>query len=1268
MPLPAPSQEPDNAQLREIVARFCSAYEKKDLEQLMALWSDRSPERTPAKERLQQLFAAKNQISLRNMSIRQVAVDGVRAAVRVVIEETSVDGKSGNAAPEQRKANWTFHCISEAQRWRIWKHSSSEEELAARLVEANTENETRALLEAEADLVSAELIAALNEIGRGLANLGKYDRAATAYGISLRLAERLGDSKLAARALNAIGESYRSQNKYAQALQYHQQSLKLSEEIGDKAGISLTLNSLGNIHSLQDKNAEALEDYGKGLKIAEEIDFKPGILRALYNMGRINDLQGKPVQALEYYQRSLKVAEAIDYHPGVAIILNGIGIIFRSQGNYSQALEYYTRSLKLAEKLGNKESVSGALNNIGIIHNIQGRPEEALDYFQKSLKIAEEIGFKQGMSSALNNIGPIHAAQGNYVKALEYYERSLKISEAMAHKEGIYNTLNNIGLIHKSQDNYPQALEYLQNSLKIAEEIGFKMGVNNALINIGIIRSSQGNSAQALECYQKALKIAEEIGNKAGIRAVLVNIGNVHSSQGNYGQALSFYQRALTLAEEMGDREGVSAGLDSIGIIHSSQGNYSQALDYHQKSLRISEEIGHKVNVSSTLIHIGISHYQQGNSAQALEYYQKGLRAAEETGGKVAIASALNNLGTSYRSQGSYAKALEYFGRSLKISQEIGDQRGVASSLNNIAELRKTEGNFLEAIEFAKRAGSTAASLGVRESYWRARSTAGEAYRLLNRSDEAREAFDDAIATIEDWRDQIAGGEQHKERFFEERIAPYYEMADLLIDRNELAEAFACAERAKARVLLEVLQSGRNNIAKSMTGQELERERNLQSESVALNSLIYKERVRKQPDQQLLAKLGARLEKARLELEAFYTGLYAAHPELRVRRGQHQPITIGSAGSLIGNAKTALLEFVVMKDKSYLFLLTKDGTASTSAPKLNVYKIGAGQKELTSLCQQFRGRLANRSITYGDLAGKLYDLLLKPAFAQLEDRSNLIIVPDGPLWELPFQALKSSQGRFLIEDHTIAYAPSLTALKEMYAETQSASTGTRRAGPLLAFGNPVVDPKTVKQVKSLFMDEELLPLPEAERQVNRLAKLYGITDSKVYVGAEATEDKLKSEAPKCRILHLATHSIVNEASPLYSQVVLAQPKQGGSEDGLLEAWEIMNLDIKADLVVLSACETARGRVGAGEGMIGLSWAFFVAGCPSSVVSQWKIEAASTTELMIEFHKGLKAKLDNPRSVITKADALRHAQLKLFRSATYRHPFYWAGFIITGDAR
>jgi CHAT domain-containing protein len=150
------------------------------------------------------------------------------------------------------------------------------------------------------------------------------------------------------------------------------------------------------------------------------------------------------------------------------------------------------------------------------------------------------------------------------------------------------------------------------------------------------------------------------------------------------------------------------------------------------------------------------------------------------------------------------------------------------------------------------------------------------------------------------------------------------------------------------------------------------------------------------------------------------------------------------------------------------------------------------------------------------------------------------------------------------------------------------------------------------------------------------------------------------------VLHLATHGILNDASPMYSQVVLAQSAEGASEDGLLEAWEIMNLDLKADLVVLSACETGRGRVGAGEGMIGLTWALFVAGTPAAVVSQWKVESGSTTELMLEFHRNLRRSIKQARPHVSTAKALQESSLKLLRGSQYRHPFYWAGFVVVGD--
>jgi len=222
-------------------------------------------------------------------------------------------------------------------------------------------------------------------------------------------------------------------------------------------------------------------------------------------------------------------------------------------------------------------------------------------------------------------------------------------------------------------------------------------------------------------------------------------------------------------------------------------------------------------------------------------------------------------------------------------------------------------------------------------------------------------------------------------------------------------------------------------------------------------------------------------------------------------------------------------------------------------------------------------------------------------------------------------------------------------------------TATRAPATLLALGNPVSG--TVKRAGMTLHDGSLDPLPEAGEEVKALARLYGAARSKVYVGAEAREDRVMSEAGRASILHFTTHGTLNNASPMYSYLTLAEG--GPNDDGLLEAWELMQLDLKAELAVLSACETARGRIGAGEGVIGFSWAMFIAGVPSTVVSQWKVESASTRDLMVNFHRSLISP-GSKQTRRAKTDALRHAALKLMRNPETSHPFYWAGFVLVGD--
>lgn len=176
-------------------------------------------------------------------------------------------------------------------------------------------------------------------------------------------------------------------------------------------------------------------------------------------------------------------------------------------------------------------------------------------------------------------------------------------------------------------------------------------------------------------------------------------------------------------------------------------------------------------------------------------------------------------------------------------------------------------------------------------------------------------------------------------------------------------------------------------------------------------------------------------------------------------------------------------------------------------------------------------------------------------------------------------------------------------------------------------------------------------------EVRSLSQIYGSRKSRIYTGSQAREGVLKKEASDYEIIHLAAHGVLDNSSPMYSYLQFAREK---TEDGMLEPWEVMDLDLNTSLVVLSSCESGRGKIGAGEGMIGFTWALFVAGSPSTVVSEWKVDSESTAILMAEFHRNLKVRK------LSKAEALRQAALKMRANPKYRHPYYWAPFIVIGD--
>jgi CHAT domain-containing protein/tetratricopeptide (TPR) repeat protein len=920
-------------------------------------------------------------------------------------------------------------------------------------------------------------------------------------------------------------------------------------------------------------------------------------------------------------------------------------------------IEVKTLNFRKVNLEGEKASVRVTVD-LSALDAKTGKPAQGFGKMNRVLDFVREQGQWKGWKEAAaeeNLAAALVAAKTDGERdALLAVEKELMTAE-------LWKALIRQGKRQYSQSNYKQALRIDELAKSIAEQIGDMEGIAQAFNDMGAVQDSQGNYGLAIEYFQRSLVLRKALGDKVNMAVSLANLGSVYGSQGNHRLASEYYQKALVEFELVGHNVGLGAVLNSIGNTYFFQGNYGLALANYEKALKYFQAAGHKAGEAIALNNMGNVRQRQGDYGSALDYYQKSLKVKEALGNKAGIGASLNNIGKNYRLRGRYDLAFEYFQSSLAQFEVIGDARGEALTLGEIGLLHYSKGDYAKALEFAERAAVIAAKMDLREVLWEARTTSGRAYRLLNQPVQARRSFEEAIATVESWRTQVAGGEQEQQRFFEDKVSPYQLMVELLVEQNHAGEALAFAERSKGRVLLDVLRSSRVNITKAMTAQEQEQEARLKNELVALNTQVTRESANPRPDQARLADLRERLQKARLDFEGFQTSLYAAHPELKARRGEAQPIGPEEARELIPDAKSALLEFVVAEEKTYLFTLTK--SQRSQAADLKVYVLAIKQKELSERVERFRQQLARRDLEFKQSAIGLYDVLLRPALEQLRNKTTLVIVPDSALWDLPFQVLQPATDRYLIEDYALSYAPSLTVLREMSTFRKRKAEDNATSPTLLAMGNPALATETVDSLKLVHRDEKLGPLPQAELEVKILRKLYGATRSKVYTGAEASEKRIKVEAGNFGVVHLATHGILNDASPMYSHVVLAQ-SDGASEDGLLEAWEIMKLNLNADLVVLSACESGRGRVGAGEGVIGLTWALFVAGSPTSVVSQWKVESTSTSRLMVEFHRNLQPKTQGPR--LSKAKALQKAALKMLRTPNFRHPFYWGGFILVGD--
>ena len=811
--------------------------------------------------------------------------------------------------------------------------------------------------------------------------------------------------------------------------------------------------------------------------------------------------------------------------------------------------------------------------------------------------------------------------------ALATFEKARAAAEAAGDSISGAHAKLGIAGIKTMRAEFDEGIALANEAQAVFEAAGDKQGLSEAFGNLGNLNMGPARYAVAAEYYRQCAALAQ--GPRRA--SCLERLGEAEITLGHFRQAMATLRDAIAAATATGNKFVHAAALGAIGDVHIDQGNGDLAIHYHEKSIAMFRELGNTPMVSMHLNNLAIAYHMTGRSDRALEAYRENLALLERLSYTRGILVSKMNIGGVLVDLGRDEEAAVILNELVPALEQTDDPDSVANVRRLLAGIHERRGDLPGALEHALRSAD-ARSEEIKDIYL-GRTVLGRLYRKLGRPAEARVALQVAIDWIESAHDEVSGREVH---FFDERSEAYAEMAVLLIEEGRVEEAFGYAERYRSRVLVDVLQTGPVDRSRELTAEERERERELGERLVGL-----------QREGVLGAspELSERIAVARREYDAFQDELEAAHPRLRVERGTLQPVAVSEIAARLPR-DAVLVEYLVTSGKTYAFVI--------SGGSIEVRAMEVSRDDLARQAESFHTLLAERRPDFRKTARALHRTLIAPIADLLsKKRGPWILIPDGPLWNLPFQALVDSRGTYVAEQAAIVYAPSTAAWLEMSRAPQTVSSGGRR--DLLAFGNPT----TPSAAGVEGSRASLAPLPEAETEVKSAARFYG-AGSAVYMRDEATEERFKAEAPRYRVLHVAGHGVLNDASPMHSYLLLASGG-GKTEDGYLEAGELMQMDLGAELVVLSACDTARGKYAAGEGIIGFSWALFAARCRTQVLSQWKVDSSATSVLMRNFHR-------NVRNDRTKAaTALQKTIVSMLKTKQYRHPFYWAGFVVLGNA-
>ncbi len=793
-------------------------------------------------------------------------------------------------------------------------------------------------------------------------------------------------------------------------------------------------------------------------------------------------------------------------------------------------------------------------------------------------------------------------------------EKDLQIAQTMSDAKAQTEALFNIGVGYHVEGDYDKAIDAYQKCLEKAREISDRNLEVMTLGNLGLAYSRLANYAEAIDYLNEFFGFTWHKAyyyNSTDPRwgeMALGNIGNAYYSADLYAKAIEFHKRRLDLAKEIKDLKGEGKALGDIGIVYQALGEYNKAIDSQQQYLGIARKVKDSYGEIQALGNLGITYQSLRNYDKAIAAFQSGLAKAKFIQNRREEAKALSNLGGSYYFNGNLAKAIQFYEEAWEIAwNHINDGRLLYAIRGNEGLAYFAKGDLAKAIEFYQEYLKLTYNYNDRRGEGVARNNLALAYLKSGNLAEAEKQLREAIKIWEDLRNRLGGNDTYKVSLFETQTAIYGNLQQILIAQNRINEALEIGERGRARAFVELLQrrlspdSKQNLTIAPITIQEIKQTAKNYNATIVEYSIVANNF---QVNQQI-----------QTHESSLYIWIIKPNGEISFRSVDLKPLW---------EQKKLSLDKVVVNSR-----------AAIGAR-------GRGLGVVEKVKQPSRRRLL----------AQLYELLIKPINDLLptDSASRVIFIPHRQLFLVPFVALQDEIGKFLIENYSILTAPSIQVLDLTFkSPAASNSQGIKGVEDILVMGNPTM-PSIAPDIGEA--PEQLSSLPGAEAEANAIAKLL---NTQAITGNRATKAVIVPKMQQSKIVHLATHGLLDDftGQGIPGAIALAPD---GKDNGLLTAEEILNLKLKANLVVLSACDTGRGRI-TGDGVVGLSRSLISAGVPSIIVSLWAVPDAPTASLMTEFYRNLQQNPD-------KAAALRNAMLTTMKQ--YPNPIDWAAFTLMGE--